>query len=204
MPAKVTKLVLATRNPGKVREMKELLGDLAVEITSLDGYPAVPVPEEDGTTFEDNALKKARLVIRYVNLPVLADDSGLEVEKLGNRPGIHSARYAGQHATDMENNIKLLSELMGTDMQDRKARYRCVLAFVLPSGEEYTFEGTCEGLIGQEMKGSGGFGYDSLFYIPSLKKTMAELPPEKKNAISHRGAALAKFRKKLRELNTNN
>ena len=191
------KIVLATRNKGKTREIKEILKDLKLEILTLNDFPEIPTPIEDGKSFQENALKKARFVAQKLNMPALADDSGLEVEALGRQPGILSARYAGENATDEENNKKLLKELSGISLKKRNARYQCIIALVFPSGEEETVKASCNGLIALEPKGKGGFGYDPLFYIPEYGKTMAELPPKIKNRISHRGKALAKLRAKV-------
>ncbi len=187
------KLVLATRNPGKIREIKALLKGLPVEILTLEDLPGLSLPPEDGKTFRENALKKARAVARATGLWALSDDSGLEVDHLRGRPGIYSARYAGEGSTDEENNRKLLEELEGVPWDERKARYRCVIALVDPKGRSFTFEGECEGVIAESPKGRGGFGYDPLFFLPEKGKTMAELEPEEKNRISHRGKALRQF-----------
>lgn len=194
------KIVLATRNKGKAREIKEILGDLDLEIVTLDDFPEIPMPIEDGKSFKENALKKARLVARHLNMPAIADDSGIEVDALNKRPGIFSARYAGENATDEENNSKLLHELNGIPFDKRRAAYKCVIALALPSGAEETVEGGCQGFIALEPEGNGGFGYDPLFYVPEYGKTMADLSPEIKNRISHRGRALAKLRKRIIEI----
>ena len=191
------KIVLATRNKGKAKEIKEILKDLKLEILTLNNFPEITTPIEDGKTFQENALKKARFIAQRLHLPALADDSGLEVEALGRQPGILSARYAGENATDDENNKKLLKELSGISLKKRNACYQCVIALVFPSGEEETVEASCTGLIALKPKGKGGFGYDPLFYVPEYGKTMAELPPGIKNRISHRGKALTKLRAKL-------
>jgi XTP/dITP diphosphohydrolase len=188
------KIILATKNPGKLKELRELLKNLPIEVISLEGFPDIPKLEETEDTFKGNALKKARFVSEYTGITALADDSGLEVDILDKRPGIYSARYAGNNASDLENNRKLLNALKGTPIRNRNARFICVLAFVTQSGKELTFGGVCDGAIGLEMKGKGGFGYDSIFYLPEFDKTMAELTPEEKNSISHRGKALIKFK----------
>lgn len=197
------KIVLATRNKGKAGEIQEILKDLNLEMLTLDDFPEIPMPHEDGKTFKENALKKARFIAQHLNMAALADDSGLEVDALDKRPGILSARYAGENATDEENNKKLLKDLSGVPFEKRRASYKCIIAIALPSGEEETVEGSCDGLIAIEPKGSGGFGYDPLFFVPEYGKTMAELPPEIKNRISHRGKALAKLKKKLLSKNSN-
>ena len=155
------------------------------------------MPEEDQKTFKGNALKKARAVAEQTRLPVIADDSGLEVDALSGRPGIFSARYGGKNASDADNNKKLLKELKGIPLQKRSAHYTCVIALVLPSGEEMTFQGRCNGTIALEESGEGGFGYDPLFYLPRYKKTMAELTADEKNRISHRAKALVRLKKHL-------
>ncbi|MBI5327428.1 MAG: XTP/dITP diphosphatase [Deltaproteobacteria bacterium] len=191
------KIVLATRNKGKTREIKEILKDLKLEILTLNDFPDIPTPIEDGKSFKENALKKARFIAQKLNMPALADDSGIEVEALGKRPGIFSALYAGENATDEENNRKLLRELNDLPLEKRHASYMCVIALVSPAGKEEIFDGNCDGLIALEPKGAGGFGYDPLFFVPEYGKTMAEFPPDIKNRISHRGRALAKLKNKL-------
>jgi len=191
------KIVLATKNKGKAKEIKAILKDFNLELLTLDDFPEIPNPVEDGKSFKENALKKARFVVKHLNIAAMADDSGLEVDILNKRSGILSARYAGENATDEENNRKLLKELKDIPFEKRRASYKCVIALVFPSEREATVEGDCRGLISLEAKGSGGFGYDPLFYVPEYGKTMAELPPEIKNRISHRGKALAKLKNKL-------
>jgi XTP/dITP diphosphohydrolase len=152
---------------------------------------------EDGATFAENALKKGMAAARATGLPVIADDSGLEVDLLGGRPGVRSARYAGEDATDSANNERLIGEIAGFPEGGRTAAFRCVVALCLPDGSCHTFTGSLEGLILKEPRGSGGFGYDPLFLIPEYGKTLAELPMEVKNAISHRGKALAALKEYL-------
>lgn len=183
----IDEIVLATANKGKIREFSGLLEGVFGKIISLNDLETPPDVVEDGETFKENALKKARAIAAYSGLPALADDSGLVVDSLGGKPGIYSARYAGEGATDRDNIAKLLTELSG--IEDRNARFVCVLALVSPDGEEITAEGTCEGVILTEPRGEGGFGYDPVFYLPELGKTMAELPPEQKNRLSHRARA---------------
>ncbi len=194
------KVVLATRNMGKVKEIKQILRGLDLDILTLNDFPEVPSIIEDGKTFKENAVKKARFVAEHLNMPSIADDSGLEVNAFNRRPGILSARYAGENATDEDNNRKLLKELNDIPPEKREACYRCVVALVFPSGEEETAEGSCNGFIALEPKGAGGFGYDPLFYIPEYGMTMAELPPEIKNRISHRGKAFARLKEKLTDI----
>lgn len=194
------KVVLATRNMGKVKEIKQILRGMDLDIQTLNDFPEVPSIIEDGKTFKENAVKKARFVAEHLNMPSIADDSGLEVNAFNRRPGILSARYAGENAADEDNNRKLLKELNDIPPEKREACYRCVVALVFPSGEEETAEGSCNGFIALEPKGAGGFGYDPLFYIPEYGMTMAELPPEIKNRISHRGKAFAKLKEKLTDI----
>lgn len=186
------KIVLATGNQGKVKELKAILSDLDVEVLSLKDFPEIGEIIEDGVTFAENAIKKAKAVTEAVNLIAVADDSGLEVDYLDGAPGIYSARFAGESSSDLENNLKLLSLLQDVPDEKRAARFRCVIAVSTPCGEMYTNEGACEGVVGREMKGELGFGYDPLFFLPEYNRTIAELDPEIKNRISHRGRALAK------------
>ena len=171
-----------------------MLRDLPVEVLSLKDFTGVPEVEEDGRTFLENARKKAREVSRRISETVLADDSGLEVDVLGGEPGIRSARYAGPGATDADNNAKLLKALEGVPAAKRGAVFRCALVLFRPDGRSASFEGTWRGEILFEPRGTMGFGYDPLFFDPGQGLTAAELPPEVKNRISHRGQAFAKFR----------
>ncbi|GMR04525.1 MAG: XTP/dITP diphosphatase [Thermodesulfobacteriota bacterium] len=191
------KLVLATKNRNKVRELKALLEGLDVEVLTLDDFPNLIPPPEDGGTFKENALIKARWAASETGLPALADDSGLEVDFLGGRPGVFSARYAGPDADDRKNYLKLLEEMRGVEEGMRKARFKCVLAFVTPEGEEHLFCGTLEGSIAERPSGNEGFGYDPVFLVGESKKTAAELTPAEKNAISHRSRAFKKFKEWL-------
>lgn len=184
------RVVLATRNQGKVKEFNRLFVDLGWEGISLAEFEGVPEVIEDGETFEANALKKAIEISTYLNLPALGDDSGLEVDALDGRPGVYSARYAGEDATDEKNWRKLLDELDDVPMERRTARFRCTIAFVVPGSEPVITTGSCEGLIAKEPKGTNGFGYDPVFYIPEMEKMMAQLLPEEKNQISHRARAM--------------
>ena len=188
-------LVLATRNAGKTREIREFLGDLPVEIKNLDDFGLIPPVEEDGTTFDENAYKKASFTAKILGLPALADDSGLEVEALGGAPGVHSARYAGPHATDAENNAKLLRNMEGET--NRAAVFVCVISLAVPSGAALTYEARCEGLIAEAPGGNKGFGYDPLFYYPPLNRTFAQLSAEEKNRVSHRGKAVAELKEEF-------
>ncbi len=192
------RLVLATRNLHKVREITEILGDLSVEILSAADFPDLPPLTEDGSTLEENALRKARVVFQATGLPALADDSGLEVFYLAKRPGVHSARYAGANATYEENNKKLLAELKGVPPRRRNAQFRCAVAFVSERGE-HVVEGVTEGTIMEEPRGAGGFGYDPLFQPNGFQQTYAEMLPELKNKISHRAKALEKLKLLLQD-----
>jgi len=174
-----------------------MLEGMGVEILSLYDYPEFPGIEEDGTSFFENALKKARSVSLHTSETVIADDSGLEVEVLGGRPGVHSARYAGVSATDEENNEILLKELHGIPLKKRKAAFKCILVLYKSNGTYQSFGGTLEGLIGREPKGREGFGYDPVFVVPEYGCTVAELSSDIKNTISHRAKALKKLRNSL-------
>jgi XTP/dITP diphosphohydrolase len=185
-------LVVATRNRGKSREIREFLRDFAVDIRDLNDFGPIPEAAEDGDTFEENAYKKASFTAKVLGFPALADDSGLEVEALGDQPGVHSARYGGPVASDEENNRKLLEALTGNPQ--RKARFCCVLSLAVPSGPALTYEASCEGLIVEAPRGSNGFGYDPLFYYPPMDKTFGEMTLEEKSMVSHRGKALLQFK----------
>ncbi|MEJ8547060.1 XTP/dITP diphosphatase [Brevibacillus borstelensis] len=184
------KVVLATRNKGKVKEFNRLFSELGWEGISLDEFEGVPEVVEDGDTFEANALKKAVTISTYLGMPAVGDDSGLEVDALGGRPGVYSARYSGENASDEANWRKLLGELADVPDEQRTARFRCVLALVEPGAEPVLAAGACEGVIAREPKGTNGFGYDPVFYLPQQQKMMAELTPEEKNRISHRAMAM--------------
>ncbi len=192
-------ILLATRNPGKVREIKAILQDYGVEVVSLADYPDVPEVVEDGATFFDNAFKKAKEVSEATGMMVLSDDSGLEVDALGGRPGVFSARYGGKPGDDAANNEKLLKELEGVPEDKRTARFRCVMVLYHPSGKWISAEGSCEGKIALRPAGTGGFGYDPIFYLEQYGKTMAELTPEEKNRISHRAKALQALKGQIKE-----
>ncbi len=181
-------MVIATRNKGKTSEIRGLLKGFPINIKNLDDFGPIPEVEEDGNTFDENAYKKASFTARILGLPALADDSGLLVEALGGAPGVHSARYAGENATDEQRRAKLLQEMEGKT--DRRAAFECVISIAVPTGAALTYEARCEGLITTEPVGSNGFGYDPVFYYPPLKKTFAELTMEEKSVVSHRGKAL--------------
>ncbi|OGP96002.1 MAG: non-canonical purine NTP pyrophosphatase, RdgB/HAM1 family [Deltaproteobacteria bacterium RBG_19FT_COMBO_56_10] len=184
------KVVLATKNAGKAKEIGRMLEGSGVEIISLEGFPEVELPPETGKTMKENALLKARAAAGATGLPALADDSGLEVDFLGGAPGVYSARYSGEKATDEENWKKLLRELEGVPAEKRAARFRCAIALVGFDAEEHLFEGVFEGLIAEAPRGTGGFGYDPVFFVPEAGRTAAELAPDEKNRISHRARAL--------------
>jgi XTP/dITP diphosphohydrolase len=187
--------VVATKNLGKVREIRKALKGFELRIYTLSDFPDVPEIREDGKSFTENALKKGRFYSKYFRKLAIADDSGLEVDALGGLPGIHSARYAGKGASNRENNRKLLKEMEGIRLLKRGAKFRCVIAMVSPDGREAIAEGTCKGRIGFKEVGKKGFGYDPLFILPQYGKTMAQLSIEEKNRISHRGKALRKLRR---------
>ena len=187
-----TVIVLATRNAGKVREFQMMLEGYPVEIRGLGDFGPIPEAVEDGATFDDNAYKKALHTAKVLGLPAIADDSGLVVEALDGAPGVYSARYAGEKATDSGNIAKLLGEMKGK--MNRRAAFECVISIAVPSGPALTYEGRCEGEITEEPMGEGGFGYDPVFYYPPLGKTFAEISLEEKNKVSHRGRALAEVR----------
>lgn len=191
------KIVFASRNEGKVKEIKNMLDGMDIDLVSLNNYKSIPEIVEDGDSFLQNALKKAIIVSEITGETVLADDSGLQVDVLGGEPGIHSARYAGEQATDNENNNKLLAKLKDIPPQKRDAYFCCVLVIYKPDGIYYSFEGKWRGIIIDKGRGNNGFGYDPIFYVPELKKTAAELPPEIKNKVSHRGQACAKLKESL-------
>ena len=188
----MAKLLLASRNRHKIEELQQMLVGLNIEVISLDDVPDMPVIEEDGNTFSENASKKASLTAMHTGFTCLADDSGLVVDALGGQPGVYSARFAGEEADDRKNNRKLLQMLQGVDGEKRRARFICVIAISDPQGNVHTVEGTCEGRIDYEERGTGGFGYDPLFIPEGYSQTFAELSREEKNQISHRGQALLK------------
>jgi XTP/dITP diphosphohydrolase len=187
-------IVLATRNAGKSRELIPLLAGLARRFATLREYPDVTLPEETGTTYAENALIKARAANKALSLPALGDDSGLEVDALSGLPGIRSARYAGDRATDGENNDRVLAALTTVPAERRTARYRCALALVLEPGHEVVVEGTCEGRIAVSPTGSGGFGYDPLFIPDGQERSFGEILDAVKNRISHRARAVEALR----------
>ena len=196
------RILIATMNTGKLREYERLLAEVpGLELETMAALPEPIDVVEDRDTFRGNALKKAMEIATVAGMPCLADDSGLEVDALGGRPGVCSARYAGEGSTDSENNAKLLDELSGIADDERTARFQCAIVIVDQSGRELAIaEGACEGRIGSEPRGSHGFGYDPLFVPEGYTQTMGELGPETKNEISHRAKAAAKLVPILREL----
>jgi XTP/dITP diphosphohydrolase len=188
-------VIVATRNKGKIREIRDALKGLGLRIYALSDFPDVPEIEEEGDSFTENALKKARFYAKYFGKLTLADDSGLEVESLKGLPGVYSARYAGEKASSQENNRKLLREIRGVPISKRGARFKCIIAMKSPEGREAIAEGTCQGRIGFKERGRRWFGYDPLFILSKDGKTMAELSLEEKNRVSHRGKALKKIRR---------
>ncbi|MDO3660696.1 XTP/dITP diphosphatase [Bacillus sp. C28GYM-DRY-1] len=189
--------IIATHNPGKVKEFKEILEPKGYDVKSLAEIGFTEEIEETGHTFEENAILKAEAVAKAVNKMVIADDSGLSIDNLGGRPGVYSARYAGEQKDDEANINKVLSELKGFEKEQRTARFRCALAVSIPGEETKTVEGHVEGYIAEEPRGQYGFGYDPIFIVKDKDKTMAELTSDEKNKISHRADALKKLSKLL-------
>jgi len=196
----IRELVLATRNRHKVTELVALLRDLGITIRSLDEFPDAPDVVEDGATCEANAIKKAAAIAEFTGLPAVADDTGLEVDALGGRPGVYAARYAGEGATYEDNCQKLLRELMGVPRERRTARFVTVAAIALPSGDIQVAQGTLDGTIAEEASGTVGFGYDPVFFVPALGKTLAQLSADQKNKISHRAKAFTQAKDLLQEM----
>ncbi|MGH7398811.1 MAG: non-canonical purine NTP pyrophosphatase [Candidatus Rokuibacteriota bacterium] len=191
------RLVLATANRAKARELAALLHDLPYRIQDLSEFPGVVLPPEGETSYAENALGKARAVTAATGLVALADDSGIEVDAFGGRPGVLSARYGGEGLTDPERNALMLRELAGVPAVRRTARYRAVIAVTAPDGREATMEGVAEGVLLEAPRGAGGFGYDPLFYYPPLGATFAEITAAAKHTVSHRGRAVALARARL-------
>ena len=186
------KLLIATGNQGKLKEIRRLLDGAPIEIVGLDQLTNPPEVVEDGATFTDNARKKAQEMAEFSGYLTLADDSGLVVDALNGAPGVYSARYAGEQGDDAANNDKLLASMAAVADEKRRAAFHCIVALAWPDGRCETYSGQVSGLIMREARGDGGFGYDPLFIVPEYGKTMAELPLEIKNRISHRGTALRK------------
>lgn len=191
------KLVLATHNKHKAEEFKALLGDLPVELLTLDGFPGIGEIIEDEDTLEGNAEKKAREVFRATGLPTLADDTGLEVHYLGGEPGVYSSRYSGLNATYESNCKKLLANLRGVPPRRRAARFRCVLQFIAPDNIKFRADGIIKGVIIETPRGLNGFGYDPIFLPDGQSKTLAEMSPSEKNSLSHRANAAKAIKPKL-------
>jgi len=188
-------LVVATRNDGKKNEIQGLLKGFPVRIRNLNDFGPIPHVEESGITFEENAYLKAAFTARVLGLPALADDSGLIVTALNGAPGVHSARYAGENASDAQRCSKLLKEMKGRS--DRSAAFECIISIAVPTGVALTYAGRCEGLVAEAAAGSNGFGYDPIFYYPPFEKTFAALTREEKNRVSHRGKAFAEIRQEF-------
>ena len=196
----INQIVLATHNPDKRVEIASLLSDLGITVRSLAEFPQAPVVVEDGETCEANAIKKAKTIADYTGLVAVADDTGLQVDALGGRPGVHAARYAGAEVTYEDNWNKLLRELDGVPLEQRGARFLTVVAIASPFRQEVdTVEGVLNGVIAPRPAGKGGFGYDPVFLVPELGRTLAELAPSEKNRISHRAQAFAKAKVVLQQ-----
>jgi len=193
-------IIIATKNKGKAKDFEALFNPHGYQVLTLHDVADHMDVEETGTTFEENALLKARALAEYLQAIVIADDSGLEIDALDGRPGVYSARYAGEEKSDEANMQKVLEELQGVPESERTARFVCAIAVASPSIEPFTVRGTCEGVIATERRGTNGFGYDPIFFVPSEGKMMAELSPEEKGAISHRGNALKQLSSRLTEL----
>ena len=193
-------IIIATKNAGKAKEFEHIFKPYNVRVKSLLDFEEMDDIVEDGKTFEENALIKARAIANQFNQMVLADDSGLEVDALDGRPGVYSARYVGEGRNDEDNILKVLHELEGVPTDERGARFVCALAIVTPQGDEVVVRGTCEGRILTECLGTEGFGYDPIFYLPHLSKTMAQLPKSEKNVLSHRADAFVKLQPYLEKL----
>ena len=200
---KVTNMIFATTNQGKVREIKAILGDIGEDILSLKEAGISVDIVEDGTTFEENAIIKAKAIMELTGQIVLADDSGLEVDAMNKEPGIYSARFMGEDTPYEEKNRAIIDRLKDVEGEDRSARFVCVLAAAFPNGEVITTRGTIEGVIAHEPAGSNGFGYDPIVYVPEYGMTTGQMEPEMKNKISHRGKALELMKEKLGYENIN-
>lgn len=199
MIEKIPAIIVASNNPHKVEELRQLLGDGPWTLTALSEHSGVTVPPETGLTFAANAVFKAEAVAAQTGAWTLADDSGLVVDILGGMPGVISARYAGPEHDDARNNARLLADLINVSPDSRAARFVCVLALARPGHATRCVQGTCEGIIAAEPRGTNGFGYDPLFFCPDLGRTMAELTPSEKNRLSHRAHAARQMQKILLE-----
>lgn len=193
----MTKIILASNNKGKIKEVRQILGDMPVELLTMKEAGADMEIDENGATFEENALIKARAVMEYTGCLTIADDSGLEVDYLNKEPGVYSARYMGHDTSYDIKNRSIIDRLRGIEGSDRSARFVCAVAAVFPDGREIVTRGTMEGIIAEKPSGENGFGYDPILYLPQLSKSSAELTDEEKNSISHRGEALEKLKKEL-------
>lgn len=198
------RIIFATGNQDKVKEIRMIMKDVGMEIVSMKEAGIFLEIEEDGTTYEENALTKARAVAKYTNDIVMADDSGLEIDYLNCEPGVYSARYLGENTSYHIKNGTLIERLEGVPDEQRTARFVCAIAAVMPNGEEMTTRAAIEGRIGYEEKGDNGFGYDPIFYVPRFGKTTAELTEEEKNQVSHRGQALQLMKEELKKYENNN
>ncbi|WAA10223.1 XTP/dITP diphosphatase [Fervidibacillus albus] len=188
-------IIIATKNPGKAKEFEKIFNPYGIRVKTLLDFPDAPDIAETGKTFAENAILKAEGISNLLNKPVIADDSGLTIDALNGRPGIYSARYAGEEKSDEKNIEKVLYELKDVVYEDRTAQFRCTIAVNIPGENSFTVEGICHGIILSEKRGTGGFGYDPIFYYPEKGKTFAELSAEEKNAISHRGRAIQNLKK---------
>lgn len=198
--ALIKSMIVATKNKGKAKEFEQLFSRYGIEVKTLLDFPDIPDIEETGETFEENAIIKAETISHLAKAYVVADDSGLAIDALDGRPGVYSARYAGPGKNDQANIDKVLQELEGVNDEKRTARFYCALALAGPGVETITVNGTCEGIILPERKGTGGFGYDPIFYVPAEGRSMAEMEPEKKNQISHRAEAIKELERHLKNL----
>lgn len=193
------KIVIATSNQNKVKEIKKIFSPIKdLEIISLSDLENSPEIIEDGSTFEENAMKKAYMISKFTDLPVIADDSGLEIDALNGEPGVYSARYGGKNLTDHQRNQLVLEKMKGHD--NRKARFVCAISILIPDEKKHTLRGECSGIILDEIRGKNGFGYDPIFFLPEKGMTMAEISMEEKNRISHRAKALEKAKKIIMEM----
>lgn len=194
----MTKIIFATANEGKMKEIREILKDLDIELLSLKDIGLNPDIEENGKTFEENAIIKAKAVMELTNEIVLADDSGLEVDYMDKAPGVYSARFMGENTSYDIKNQYIIDKLAEANEEERSARFVCVIACVFPKGEVLTKRATIDGFIAKKIMGSNGFGYDPIFYVPEYGCTTAELPSEVKNEISHRGKALRAMKEEIK------
>lgn len=197
---KVIKILVGSTNKYKKNEIEKIIDDLPVQISSLNDFDNIPEIIEDGLTFKDNAIKKASCLAKWHDTLTLADDSGLEVLALDNRPGVYSARYAGEGASNEMRIAKLLKEMLPFPEKDRVARFKCAIALADPQKTLFVVEAKCNGIITKEPRGENGFGYDPVFYFPEYDKTFAEMAPETKNKISHRAKALVLFKDKFKKM----